>query len=385
MSKVDVLENLPQIDMLTEEGLTFETILNDMVADYEARWQELTGEELILYPADSRRIMLNVAAGKLYQLAAIMNERHKLNFLQYMYGDFTKNWAANFGFKENGIESATVTLRFRLSAILQTDVVIPSGTRATCGDQVFFATEEALLIPAGEIYADASATCTVSGTIGNGYAVGQLNIIADPINLVESVENITMSSGGHDEYTNQELKELIYNFPSTYSAGGTKDCYEELVKSYSSSIVDVKVITNKEAVVLIYILLQNGKIPTEEYCKNVLEYLMDLKATPDTDKVEVLAPEEVQYEIEATYYISGDRKDIADGLKDAVEDAVNTFAEYTGSKIGRAINPGILISYANAAGALRVEIISPCYQAVKENEVAICRSISLKFGGLEQE
>lgn len=165
MARIDALENLPKIDMLADEGITFESIVNEMIADYEAYWKELTGEELVLYPADSRRIMLNVAAGKLYQLAAIINERHKLNFLQYMYGDFTKNWAANFGFKENGVEAAIVTLRFYLAAEQLIDVLIPAGTRATCGDNIFFATDEPLIIPAGENYADTSATCTQQGTI----------------------------------------------------------------------------------------------------------------------------------------------------------------------------------------------------------------------------
>lgn len=385
MAKIDVLDNLPPIDMLADEGITFETIVNEMIADYEAYWKELTGEELTLYPADSRRIMLNVTAGKLYQLATIINERHKLNFLQYMYGDFTRNWAANFGFKEDGVESATVTLRFHLAAVQPTDIIIPVGTRATSGDHVYFATNEELVIPSGEIYADTSAMCTQSGTVGNGYAIGQLNVIADPINLVESVENTTQSSGGHDKYTNQELKELIYNFPSAYSTAGPAEGYEQITKTYSSNIVDAKVITNQEALVQIYILLQNGIVPTEEYCEDVMNFIKNLKTTPDTDKIEVFAPDIVDYEVEATYYISDNQKDIADTLKEAVGDACNEFTVYTRSKIGRAINPNVLITYANAAGASRVEIVKPKYRSVQQNEVAVCSSIKITFGGLEIE
>lgn len=385
MSKIDVLENLPQIDMLADEGITFESISNEMIADYEAYWKEKTGEELILYPADSRRILLNVAAGKLYQLATIINERHKLNFLQYMYGDFTKNWAANFGFKEDGVESATVTLRFQLSALQPMDIIVPVGTRATSGDLVFFATDEDLVIPAGEIHADVNATCTQSGTVGNGYAFGQLNVIADPVNLVESVKNITQSSGGHDEYTNQELKELIYNFPDIYSTAGPEGCYEEITKDYSSNIADVKVITNEEALVLLYVLLRNGGIPTEEYCEKVLYYIKELKVTPDTDMVQVLAPGEVFYTIDATYYIPKSKKDIANGVKEAIEESGREFADYERSKIGRAINPNILVAYANAAGASRIEIMSPGYMAIAENEVAICTAVNLRYGGLDNE
>ncbi len=385
MARIDALENLPRIDMLADEGITFESIVNEMIADYEAYWKELTGEELVLYPADSRRIMLNVTAGKLYQLAAIINERHKLNFLQYMYGDFTKNWAANFGFKENGVEAAIVTLRFHLAVKQLTDVIIPAGTRATSGNNIFFATDEQLTILAGESYADTSATCTQLGVAGNGYAVGQINVIADPVNLVERVENITQSTGGHDEYTNQELKELIYNFPASYTTAGPAECYEQIVKSYSKNIIDAKVITNNEALVQIYILLQNGVIPTAEYCQNVLSYIKELKTTPDTDKLEISIPDIVDYEVEATYYIIDEQKDIADALRESIEEAGIEFVSHTRSKIGRAVNPNILVTYAGAAGASRIEIVKPAYIYIHENAVANCNNIKMTFGGFEKE
>lgn len=385
MANIGALDNLPEIDMLADEGITFESILHEMIADYEERWEELTGEKLILYPADSRRLLLNVAAGKLYQLAAIINERHKLNFLQYMYGDFLKNWAGNFGFKEDGVESATVTLRFRLAEKQQGDITIPAGIRATAGDQVYFATDKDLTIIAGETRAEVTATCTTPGTAGNGYAAGQLNIIADPVNLVEGVENIKESSGGHDEYTNQELRELIYNFPSTYSTAGPKECYEEIAKAYRGDIADVRVITNKEAVVRIYVLLQGGIVPDERYRKEMSDYLGKLKVTPDTDKVEILAPRMVEYALDVVYYVSAGQKDIADGLKEAIEDAVEEFARFTGSKIGRAINPDTLISFAKAAGASRIEIRGQAYQAIAQDEVAICTEPVVTFGGLEEE
>lgn len=385
MANIGALENLPEINMLADEGITFDSIVHEMIADYEGRWEDLTGEKLVLYPADSRRIMLNVAAGKLYQLATIINERHKLNFLQYMYGDFLKNWAGNFGFKENGVESATVKLRFHLTGAQQEDITIPAGTRATAGDQVYFATDGDLTITAGETWADIAATCIISGTAGNGYTVGQLNVIADPVNLVEKVENVTESSGGHDEYTNQELRELIYNFPSTYSTAGPKECYEEIVKAYSSNISDVRVIANKEAVVKIYVLLQGGSVPDEEYRNALASYIEGLKITPDTDKVEILAPKTVPYNLDVTYYVSMGQKDVVDGLKETIEDAVEEFVNYTREKIGRAINPDTLISFARAAGASRIEIKDQAYKAIAQDEVAICTESAVMFGGLEEE
>lgn len=385
MASINSLDNLPKIDLLEDEGLTYDSIVNDMIADYESKWKDLTGEDLTLYPADSRRILLNVTAGKLFQLASIMNERHKLNFLQYMHGDFLKNWASCFGFKEDGTESAKVTLRFQLQDEQLTDVTIPAGTRVTSGDKIFFKTDEETVIMAGEMYADTSATCMSVGTQGNGYLPGQLNLIVDPINFVDSVENTTTSAGGRDKYTNEELRELIYNFPDVYSVAGPENAYIELVKMYSSNIIDVKVITTKEALVKIYVLLQNGAIPQTDYCNKIYEFIKSLKQTPDTDKVEVIAPTVKKYSIKATYYIPIDKKEIADGIKEAIEDAGNEFVEYTKDRIGRAINPGILTAYVNAAGGSRIEIEEPVYQTIAENEVAVCENLEISFGDFDRE
>jgi phage-related baseplate assembly protein len=384
MAEIDVLNNLPDISLLDDEGITFDNILNDMVADYEARYKELTGEDLTIYPADSRRIMLNTVAGKLYQLAVIMDERHRLNFLQYMYGDFLKNWGSNFGFSKTGLESAKTVLRFKLAEAGTTDVTIPAGTRATSGDHVYFEVDEDTVISAGELYADTSATCTIQGTAGNGYTTGQINMIVDPINLVEEVENISQSSGGHDEYTDQELRELIYNCQDGYTTAGSEGSYREITKQYSANITDVKVISNTAGEVAVYLLLQDGNVPDEAYCNNVLEYINSQGLTPDTDKVSVIAPSITPYSISATYYIPDDNKEIADGIRDAVADAAAGFADYTQSRIGRAVNPNTLTAFATAAGASRIVIDSPSYSATDGTSVAVCKNINLTFGGYDR-
>jgi phage-related baseplate assembly protein len=385
VSEIDVFSNLPEINLLDEEGITYDGIVDDMVADYQARYRELTGEDLTLYPADSRRLMINTVAGKLYQLAAIMNERHRLNFLQYMYGPYLRNWGSNFGFTKTGLESAKTVLRFKLAAASTTDVTIPAGTRATSGDHVYFEVDEDTVIAAGELYADTSATCTTQGTIGNGYTTGQINIIVDPVNLVEAAENISQSSGGHDEYTDQELRELIYNCQDSYTTAGSKGSYKEITKQYSANITDVKVVSDYAGEVAIYLLLQDGNTPDDAYCNNVLDYINNLGLTPDTDKVSVLAPSIVTYTIEATYYIPYDNKEIADGIKEAIKDAAAEFVDYTQSRIGRAVNPNTLIAFATAAGASRIAISSPNYSATDETSVAACKNINLTFGGYDRE
>lgn len=385
MAASDTWDNLPDINPLEDEGITIEEIVAEMVQSYEEKYEEITGEELTLYPADERKIRINAVAEMLYQLAQFGADCFKQNFLKYSFGASLKNLGANIGYAETGEEAAITTLRFTLSEPMEQDVTIPAGTQVTEGTQVYFATDEDLIIPTGELYGDTAATCTDIGEMGNGYAIGQINILVDAVSYVESVKNITETSGGHDKYTTDELRENIYNFPSTYSTAGTEDEYIELVKKYSNNIIDVHTITRKESVVQIYVLLQNGSVPDGTKLQAIKAFLEEQKLTPDTDKIEVLAPEIVNYTIEATYYISYYKKEMEQTIKESIEEIATEFEEYTKSKIGRAINPDMLIAFVNTAGASRIAIKTPTYKKIEENQVAICTKVNLIYGGLEKE
>lgn len=385
MAASDTWDNLPDIDPLADEEITIEGIVAEMVQSYEEKYEEITGEELTLYPADERKIRINAVAEMLYQLAQFGADCFKQNFLKYSFGASLKNLGANIGYAETGEEAATTTLRFTLSETMDQNVTIPAGTEVTEGTQVYFATDEDLIIPAGELYGDTAATCTDKGEIGNGYAIGQLNVMVDSISYIDSVENTTETGNGHDEYTTDELRENIYNFPGTYSTAGPEDEYIALTKEYSNNIIDARVITNKEALVQIYVLFQNGGIPNDAKLKAIKAYIEEKKLTPDTDKIEVLAPETVNYTIKATYYIPYYKKEMEETIKESIEEMTSEFADYTRSKIGRAINPDMLIAFANAAGSSRISIEGLDYQKIKENQVAICTDIKLTYGGLEKE
>ena len=210
-------------------------------------------------------------------------------------------------------------------------------------------------------------------------------MMADPVNNVSEVENVSVSDGGRDEYTDDELREMILEFPSTYSTAGPEDAYIQMIQGYSDRIVSVRKIDAGDAIVRMCIMCADGEIPDESYCKQVRDYVRALKAIPDTDKLEIVAPEAVDYNLKATYYISESRKDIAESLKNGIEEAAEAFKRYTQENIGHDINTDILIAYANAAGARRVEIEAPTYQTIGENQIAICSSITMKYGGLEEE
>ena len=385
-SNLDALQNLPEIDFLSDLNITQETIAEEMLEDYQSKYEELTGKEITLYPANIERLKMQIVAGEIYQIYEYISYLFSQNFIQYMDREVLENWGATLGYAETNIKAATCILQFSVNDVLDFDVEIPAGTRATAGDDVYFATDESCVLQAGESFVEVSATCTEEGTVGNDYVAGQINVLADLVLNISGVENCTKSSGGQDEYDDETLRENIFMFPSTYSTAGPNAAYEFFVKAYSTDIVSVNVVQNNEtAEVDIYIMLADGKIPDEKYCKAVADYIAGLENTPADDKIYVKAPEVIRYKILGKYYISESNRENETIIKESVIEAAQYFVSECHENIGVDIVPDKLIEVARVAGAKRLEITSPVFTQVTETQIAICDSVELVYGGLEDD
>lgn len=385
-NNVDALQNLPEIDFLGDLNISQETIAQEMIEDYQDKYEELTGNEITLYPANSERLKMQIVAGELYQTYEFISYLFSQNFIQYMERNVLENWGATLGYAQTNIKAATCILQFKVNEVLDFDVEIPAGIRATAGDDVYFATNESCVLKAGESSVEVSATCTEEGTVGNDYVVSQINVLADPVLNISSVENCTTSQGGQDEYDDETLRENIFLFPSTYSTAGPNTAYEYFVKSYSTEIISVNVVQNNvTAEVDIYIMLADGKVPDEQYCKAVVDYLVGLECTPADDKIYVKAPEIVRYKISGKYYIAKSSRENEALIKESVLEAANYFVSECYSNIGNDIIPDKLIELTRIAGAKRLELTAPNFTQIADTQIAICDGIELSYGGLEDD
>lgn len=385
-NSIEDLEMLPDVDILKDEGITLESISDDMVTDYQDKWGEIEGKNITLHPGHPKRLELNVVAGQIYQVYEYASYLFNQNLIKYMEDDVLWNWGANIGFAEKNIAAAHCTMEFTVNESLGFDVIIPKGVRATAGDDVFFATDYEVRISAGEQYVRVSSTCTTDGTIGNEYASGQINILADPVENVFSAKNVDVSSGGKDEYSGDTLREKIYLFPSTISTAGPIDAYAYFAKGFSTEIASVEIVVDPDtAVVDIYIMLSGGMVPSEEYCSKVEQYLESLGCFPDTDRIVVHPPEVINYTLDVTYYIAESNRDTESIFRGYIESAINTYADEQSENLGKDINPNVLVEYIRAAGGKRIEIQSFGYQKIKKNQVAICSTRSIQYGGLEED
>ena len=383
-NEIQKLYDLPEISFV--EGITYEGILNEMVADFEAKYLEETGRKIVLRPGDKEHIHLRVEAGQYFQMYQQLDYAAKMNLLKYSKGDFLKHLGA---FKKTFIQeprAAVVKVRFTLSEIRKDVIYIPEGTRVTAGDGVYFATDEYAEVAAGEKYADVSCTCESAGEIGNDYVPGALEIIVDPVPYVESVVNTTKSEGGSGEESEESFRERIFLAPSSYSVAGPADAYEYWVKQYNSAAIeDVKIYEPVEAVVDIRILLQGGALPSETFCSGCLQYLKDNPIIPLTDNNYVLPPDVVGYDLKATYYISRSDINNVKSIQDSIESAKDTYLNWQRTKIGRDLNPDALIEFVRAAGGKRCVIESPVFTVIPETSVAQEKTVEFVYGGIEDD
>lgn len=383
-NEISKLYNLPDISFV--DDISYEKILNEMIADYEKKYQEATGRKVTLRPGDKEHIHLRIEAGQYFQMYQILDNAAKMNLLKYSKGNFLRHLGA---FKKTFIQEpkpAVVTARFTLSEIRKDVIYIPQGTRITAGDGVYFATDDYAEVKAGDSFVDVDCTCETVGKVGNEYIVGQIETIVDPVPYVSGVSNITKSDGGTGEESEDSFRERIFLAPSSYSVAGPADAYEYWVKQYNSAAIeDVKIYEPTEAVVDIRILLVGGALPSKTFCSGCLEYLRENPIIPLTDNDLVAAPDVVNYNLKAVYYIARSDLNNIKVIQESIEAAKETYLNWQRTKIGRDINPDALTEFVRAAGGKRVVITSPVFTPIPETSIAMEKTVEFTYGGIEDD
>ena len=383
-NEISKLYNLPDISFV--DDISYEKILNEMIADYKNKYQEATGRKVTLRPGDKEHIHLRIEAGQYFQMYQILDNAAKMNLLKYSKGNFLRHLGA---FKKTFIQEpkpAVVTARFTLSEIRKVVIYIPQGTRITAGDGVYFATDDYAEVKAGDSFVDVDCTCETVGEVGNEYIVGQIETIVDPVPYVSGVSNITKSDGGTGEESEDSFRERIFLAPSSYSVAGPADAYEYWVKQYNSAAIeDVKIYEPTEAVVDIRILLIGGALPSKTFCSGCLEYLRENPIIPLTDNDLVAAPDVVNYNLKAVYYIARSDLNNIKVIQESIEAAKETYLNWQRTKIGRDINPDALTEFVRAAGGKRVVITSPVFTPIPETSIAMEKTVEFTYGGIEDD
>ena len=346
--------NLPELDFGIESTTT---ILNRLLATLKENFN------LSFTPSDPYYVLLSGIAYFIALEKANIAQKAKQCFLSYMEENYLDNWGANNDCVRLEAIPATTTLQFTLSEELEEDLTIPTGTRVQSSNGVTFATTDNLIIPAGETVGTVQGECTEAGLIGNGYTVGQINYIMNPLASVETtVANTTITSGGFDVESDDDYKLRIRSAFDSFSTAGSMASYNYWAKSMSLSIVDVDSYTPSAGCVNICVLTKDGALGTDsELYTRLQEFLGNTNSTkrPMTDNVTIETAEAVNYTIDLTYWIYSTDTINQDTIRTNVLSAINSYIDWQKAKLGRGIDPSELIKLVKNAGAKRVEVRQP--------------------------
>lgn len=381
---IEELQNLPEISFI--DDMTIDEIQKKLVSEYENSITAITGNKYVLPKADKFRIIINSIALILYQNLQCIDRAGKQNTLKYAYGEYLDNKAAEKGVVRKTAKAATVNVKFSLEAARSSSTLIPKGTRVSNDSDIYFETQNSEEIAAGNTDIVISCVCTEAGTLGNNIQIGEITTLVDPVAYISEVINTTISTGGTDKEDDDSLRERVFLAPSSYTTTGSADAYIYHCKLFSNDIADVIATSDVgSAVVNIIVLLKNGVIPEEKLITQLQEYLNGDSIKTLTDKVVVTAPSVKKYDINLTYYINKSERSKALLIKKNVEKAIDEYILWQNSKIGRDINPDKLIEKIIAAGAKRVAVSSPLYQACNQTEVPQLANKSITYGGIEDD
>jgi len=340
---VQTLNNdYPEISFVDRD---VDPLVRNLILTYE----RFTGRTL--FPADPTRLFILWIADIIVQERVIINDSAKQNVPRYARGDF------------------------------------------------FFATEENVGIPPGELFADVSAVCITEepdgqggsvtvGARGNGFLPGQITRIVDVFPNFHAVENITTSEGGANREEDDAYYVRMSEALESFTTAGSLGAYIFWAKTASPLIADVRPTSPEPGVADIRILLQGGQLPGDEMLQLVHDTLSDGEndgVRPFTDYVIVKPPDPVYFDIDLVYFIPTSSRNSETTIARAVETAVTDYKEWQSQRMGRDINPDKLTTLIKTAGAKRSEITTPQFTVIHDTEVAIVRNVNIVYGGLEDE
>lgn len=367
------------------------TDVEEIVASLVAAYQQITGRTV--HPADPEKIFIQWVADVIIQERVYTNFTGNQNIPSRATGanlDALSEWY--FPTTRPMAQPAVCTERFTISQAQGTSILVPAGTRVTdMSNILIWETVEDAYIEIGDTYVDVQVRCQTPGSVGNGYAKGQLDTIVDVFDYYAGCENITESEGGADEATDQEYYQLMRASMDAFSTAGPTGAYIYIAKRVSTEIQDVLAVSPSAGKVVVYVLTKDGEPAGAELKNAVLKALSQDTVRPLTDQVSVGDPQVVEYDIAFTYYIPEDETQSGEEVQAAVDAAVQEYVAWQSGKLGRDINPSYLYGLLMQTGIKRVTLTSPVYTALKngddgsEPQLAQVGQITATNGGYESE
>lgn len=354
------------------------------IADYEQR----AGK--VLQPAHIERLLINTFAYREHLLRQQVNEAYRQQHPRFATGLMLDLCGDDVSTPRLQAQPALTTLRFTtvLSGLEQ--IAVPKGTRVNVG-QTGFVTTEAALLTAAQSSAEVAAECTETGTVGNGWSVGQINSLAERLHptIDVAVSNTTVSAGGVEIEGDEAYRERVLLAPESFSVAGPVGAYQYWARQASPAVVDVHVANDTDGGgqpiggrVAVTVLAKDG-LPNAELIGKIQAALSAEKRRPLCDTVVVKAPTAVDYTLDAelTLFTGTDART----AKAAAEQAWAVYEAARRSRLGLDIVPLDIQTALKVAGVYNVVLHNLPLTVVKPDQWARCTSTTIRIAAQTAE
>lgn len=362
----------------------FAQTLAATIADYEQR----AGK--VLQPAHIERLLINTFAYREHLLRQQVNEAYRQQHPRFATGLMLDLCGDDVSTPRLQAQPALTTLRFTtvLSGLEQ--IAVPKGTRVNVG-QTGFVTTEAALLTAAQSSAEVAAECTETGTVGNGWSVGQINSLAERLHptIDVAVSNTTVSAGGVEIEGDEAYRERVLLAPESFSVAGPVGAYQYWARQASPAVVDVHVANDTDGGgqpiggrVAVTVLAKDG-LPNAELIGKTQAALSAEKRRPLCDTVVVKAPTAVDYTLDAelTLFTGTDART----AKAAAEQAWAVYEAARRSRLGLDIVPLDIQTALKVAGVYNVVLHNLPLTVVKPDQWARCTSTTIRIAAQTAE
>lgn len=359
MSELDFIE--------VDAGEIYETVISAL--------EKGCSEEL--YPGDERRIFGEALVPLIVALYTSVNDACRQKMLRYARGEVLDALGETKEVLREEAVSAVSVERFAVNTPINSNIIIPKGTRVTSDYANYFATCMTAVLPAGESYVDVDIAAIAGGVQANDIVAGSVNVLVDLIPHIDAVTNTVKTHGGTDEETDDAYRDRIRYSGHKISVAGPPGAYRYWAMAADASVADAFVASPTPGIVQIVPICYGGVIPTEDILEKVLASCSAKDVRPLTDKVEVKAPDIEEYDIELTYYTTEKDESRCITAVEGDGGAIDKYIYWQGSSMNRDINPDYLRKMIlapdweeNLVGAVRVDVVKPVHTDLNEATVA---------------
>lgn len=221
-----------------------ETVLNTVLEELES------GVNEPLYPGDERRIQGEALAQVVVAVYNTVNDACRQKMLRYARDSVLDALGENRDVTRFAATPATTTLSFGVSEPVSSNIIIPAGLRVTSDFVHYFLTDATVVLYAGALSVEVTATAENGGEEYNDIAPGTIGKIVDvsEVPLIDYVTNIDATAGGGDKEGDEPYRERIREAENRLSTAGTAKAYKYWALSSNPRVSDAVVESKTEKV-----------------------------------------------------------------------------------------------------------------------------------------